>query len=214
MALYLIYGWAIPVIILAALFGFRWKVGMWGNCVSLGVVLFSILIAIGWWEDVAHLLASNVPQMVYIADCIAIWAIFLVSLLVLDMATRSMSTVKVKYNDTVEQVGNGIALFLLCLALIGFADIANGHLGAVGENHDVTASSGLTTGPAISAFRILSAGNLSGFTKTSPFNAKGDFLDLHLKRRQALMLNMISNESPIQGMWGPDTLDSGVQRRE
>ena len=209
--LYNVYGYVIPIVILAALYGFRWKIGMWGNTITLGAVLFSILIAFGWWEDVAYLLSTQVPPMLFIADCISIWVIFLISLLILDTATRYMSTVKVKYNEIVENVGNGIALFLLFGVLFQFTIFANGHLGMVGENPG-TASPGTATNATISALQILSAGNLSGFSQTNKFDASNDFVELNLQRRQALMLNVMRAEGPIQGIQADDSLIDRVER--
>jgi len=203
LVLYKIYGYAIPIVILAALYGFRWKVGMWGNCVTLGAVLFSALIAVGWWENAAHLLAQQVPAMLFIVDCVAFWTLFIVSLLILDTATRAMSTVKVKYNDIVENVGNGIALFLLFLVLFGIHTFANGHMGMVGENPKDPMSESSMMNVTFSLLTVLSTGNLSGFSQTNEFDKGagdggigGKLRDKHLQRRQALMSNAESNEGP------------------
>jgi hypothetical protein len=204
MVLYHIYGYAIPIVILAALYGFRWKVGMWGNCVTLGVALLSALIAIGWWEDVASLLAQQVPAMLFIVDCVAFWTLFIVSLLILDTATRFMSSVKVKYSDigicTVENVGNGVALFLLFLVLFGVHSFASGHMGMVGEHPDVAVSENAMMKMTISLLNGLSTGNLSGFSQVNEFDAGGTLRDKHLQRRQALMSNALSKEGPWQQM--------------
>ena len=196
--LYNIYGYAIPIVILAALYGFRWKTGMWGNCVTLGCVLFSALIAFAWWEDVAHLLAQQAPAILYIVDCLAFWGLFIVSLLILDTATRNMSTVNVKYNDTVEKVGNGIALFLIFLVVFGVHTIANGHMGMVGEHNNVHVSESGGTNVALGMIRLLSAGNLSTFTSGNRFDDSGDFRARHLQRRKTLMDNAKSTEGPWQ----------------
>jgi len=200
MVLYHIYGYAIPIVILAALYGFRWKVGMWGNCITLGAVLFSAMIAVGWWEDAASFLAQQVPAMLFIVDCVAFWTLFIISLLILDTATRSMSTIKVKYNDTVENVGNGIALFLLFSVLFGVHTFANGHLGMVGENSDVTVSENSMMNVTINLLTGLSTGNLSGFSQVNEFDAGGTLREKHLQRRQALMSNALSKEGSWQQM--------------
>ena len=213
-AMFNIYEYAVPITLLAVLYGFRWKVGMWGNALSLGAVLFSALIAVGWWEDVAELLAKQVPMMLYLADCIAIWGLFLVSLLALDTATRFMSTVKVKFHEQVESVGNGIVLFLLFLALFQFQTLANGHFGMVGEHHTVTKSDvekGGMTNATLGALRMLSAGNLSGFTQVNQFDDRGDLLELHLQRRQAIMLGW-RGEEPV--MRADDGLIEKMKRRQ
>ena len=220
LALYHIHDYAVPLIIFGALYGFRWKVGMWGNIISLGAVLFSFLIAVGWWESLAYFLAQQVPQMVYLADCLAFWVIFIVSLLFLDLFTRFMSSVKVKYDDRVENIGNGVALFLLATSLCITYSFAYHDLGPVGENHDVQLSDGAKNPLTFTALRLLSIGNLAGFTQTNRFDGNHDpgksLRERQLQRRQALMLNMIENadKGPISGILGPDSLDSGIKWRE
>jgi signal transduction histidine kinase len=201
-----IYGYAVPLVILAVLYGFRWKVGMWGNCLSLGAVLFSFLIAVGWWEDVAYLLAKQFPITLFVADCVAFWMIFVVALLILDTATRLMSTIKVKYADQVENIGNGAVLFLLFLALYGIFLFAD-DLGTVGEHHHAELKGDSI---AIQALRILSAGNLSAFTEARQFDVTGNFRKLHLQRRQAIMLGMFGEE----GIQGTDAQVDKIKRKE
>lgn len=213
--LYQIYGYAVPVVILAVLYGLRWKAGMWSNCLSLGAVLFSILIAVGGWENLAYFLASQIPQMLFFADCVAIWALFLITLAILDLVLRYMSAVKVKYADPIEQSGNGIVLFLLFLALYGFFLFAE-ELGPVGEHANVDPPGDTIT---IQMFRFLSAGNLAGFTEVRQFDdkdigeGKSNFRALHVKRRQALMYNMMTGEGAIQGLQGDEAQVAKMKRR-
>ena len=202
MVMYNIYGFAVPIVVLATMYAFRWKAGLWGNCVTLGVVCFSILIAVGWWEDVAELLARQAPAILFLADCIAIWALFLLSLLILDTATRFMSTVKVNYHGMVEKIGNGIVIFLLSVVLLLFHYFANGHLGMVGERHDTVVSENASR--QIGVFRILSAqgdiqGNLAPFTQGYQFDDDRKMMERHLKRRQAIMLTMQNDDGQLQG---------------
>ena len=216
MVLYHIYGWVVPIIIFAALFGLRWKVGMWGNILSLGAVLLSFLIAASFWESLAYLLGTNVPQMLFVADCVAFFTIFLISLLILDFATRCMSAVKVKYADQVEKIGNGVALFLLASALYMTYLFGSVDLGTVGEHHDAQARGDSIT---IGALRILSAGNLGAFNQDNvrQFDARGEFRDLHLKRRQALMHTMLQSgegDWPWQRILGTDSQAEQIRWRE
>jgi len=207
MVMWHIYGWAVPVVILAVLYGFRWKAGMWSNCLSLGAVLFSALVAVGWWENLAYLIGTNVPLLLFFADCIAVWGLFLVTFGLLDLAMRFLSTIKVKYADMVENVGNGIVLFLLFLALYGFFRFAE-ELGPVGEHANVSVQA--DTVP-IQMLRILSAGNLAGFTHVNQFDGDGKFRELQLKRRQALMLNVMTGEGVIAGLQGKDEMAEKIK---
>ena len=47
--------------------------------------------------------------------------------------------------------------------------------------------------------RVLSDGNLSGFTQQTQFDSEEQFRALHLKRRQAIMCNMLGEGGDIQG---------------
>jgi len=210
MVLWHVYGYAVPIVILAVLYGFRWKAGMWSNCLSLGAMLFSVLVAVGWWENLAYLLATQVPQMLFFADCVAIWALFLITFALLDVAMRSLSTIKVKYADTVEKVGNGVALFLIFLVMYSFFLFAE-DLGPVGEHANVDPPGDSVP---VQVFRFLSAGNLLGFTRTvdDRFDVDGKFRELHVKRRQALMLNMMKGEGAISGLQGDDGQVEKIKR--
>jgi len=197
--LYEIYKYAVPPVILAVLFGFRWKAGLWGNALSLGAVLFSALIAVGWWEDAAQLLAGLYPPILFMADCIAFWLLFLLSLLILDTATRFLSSVKVKFNNTVENVGNAIILLHLFSVLFQVHTFANGHLGMVGEHYADRNKTPITvennpnvSNPyaSINLISLLSTGNLSGFSQVQEFDENGMLLERHLQRRQAIMNGM------------------------
>ena len=220
LALYQIHDYVVPLIIFGALYGFRWKLGMWSNLLTLGAVLFSFLIAIGWWESLAYFLAQQVPQLVYLADCIAFWTIFLVALSILDLITRYMSSIKVKYADVVENAGNGAALFLLATSLCITYSFAYHDLGPVGENHDVELKEGAKNPLTFQALRLLSIGNLSGFTQTNIFDGDHDtgksLRERHLKRRQALMLNMIeeAESGPVRGILGGESLNPDIKWRE
>jgi hypothetical protein len=187
----------VPIVTLTALCATRWKEGFWGNLISFGNVSFSILISVGWWEDIACLLALRFSGWVFYADTIAIWAIFLLSLLILETLTRLLSRVKVKFADAVEKAGSGLMIFLLFLVLYSFFRFAE-MLSPVGENIDVPPQIANAAAPIdqmekpgdpllIPIFRLLSAGNLASFTTPTQFDYEGTFTRNHLMRRQVIM---------------------------
>ncbi|GHT16913.1 hypothetical protein FACS1894189_1830 [Planctomycetales bacterium] len=210
--LYQCYLWGVPVVILTALCAIRWKEGFWGNLVSLGNVLFSILIAAGWWEDAAYLLALQFPGWLFYADTVAIWTIFLLSLLILETLTRLMSRVNVKFADAIEKAGSGLMIFLLFVVLFLFFRFTE-QIGPVGENvtdvpgdaaavlkgAEINKIRDMTPKPddslLVQAFRLLSAGNLASFTAPTQFDYEGEFLRNHLMRRQVIMYRAKSGSS-------------------
>ena len=191
--LYQCYVFGVPLSLAAAIFGFRWKEGLWGNLVALVCVLFSALLACGWWEDLACFFANQVPRMLFFADTIAFWAIFIVSLLILSEITRMVSRVQVKFAEPVEKAGNGLALALLFFAVYGVFLFA-GDLEPVGYPEDASRGNGSVQ---ISLLRILSAGNLSSFTNPTQFDRNENFRQNHLKRQQAIWEHYKKNEQKI-----------------
>ncbi|MDR1270776.1 MAG: hypothetical protein LBK82_14770, partial [Planctomycetaceae bacterium] len=115
---FFVYG--VPLAVAAAIFGTRWREGFWGNILSVFSVFFSALTAIALWEPLASLLSTNIPKMLYLSDCVAIWLIFLVTFLIINELVRMMSRVKVKFAVPIEKAGNVVALILLFLMLYGF----------------------------------------------------------------------------------------------
>jgi hypothetical protein len=189
--LFMCFTYGIPPAIAGAIFGTRWKEGFWGNILSVFSVFFSALVAIAWWEPLALLLSTNIPKMLYLADCVAIWLIFLVAFMIVNELTRMMSRVNVKFAVPIENAGNVAALALLFLALYGFF-LFSMDLSPIGENPDAPVPSDSVQ---IQMLRILSAGNLSSFTTPTQFDAQGNFRKNHLERRKALMENMKAKNS-------------------
>ncbi|MDR2116629.1 MAG: hypothetical protein LBP87_09655 [Planctomycetaceae bacterium] len=184
--LFTCFTFGVPLAMAAAIFGTRWREGFWGNILSVFSVFFSALVAIAWWEPLASILSTNIPKMLYLSDCLAIWLIFLITFLIVNELTRMMSRVKVKFVVPIEKAGNAVALFLLFLMLYGFF-LFTMDLSPVGENPDATVTADSVQ---VKMLRILTAGNLSSFTQPTQFDANGDFRQNHLERRKALMENV------------------------
>ncbi|MDR3198256.1 MAG: hypothetical protein LBU34_10360 [Planctomycetaceae bacterium] len=189
--LFTCFTYGVPLAVAAAIFGTRWREGFWGNILSVFNVFFSALAAIAWWEPLASLLSTNIPKMLYLSDCVAVWLIFLITFLILTELTRMISRVKVKFAVPIEKAGNAAALLLLFLALYGFF-LFTMDLCPVGENPDATVAQDSVQ---IQMLRILTAGNLASFTQPTQFDLDGDFRQRHLDRRKALMENVRSKNS-------------------
>lgn len=191
--LYQLYVFGVPLSIAAAIFGFRWKEGMWGNLIALVCVMFSFLIAVGWWESLAVFLVEQMPKMLFFADLVAFWGIFLISLAVLCEITKFISRVKVKYADTIEKAGNGVALTLLFALMLGVYFFAR-DFEPVGYPEDASRKEGSIQ---IDVLRILSAGNLSSFTEPTQFDDEGNFRDRHLQRQKAIWAQYKTKEGKL-----------------
>lgn len=189
--LYQCFLYGVPLAVAASIYGMRWKEGLWGNTLGVFAVLFSAMVALGWWESLAILFCKHVPKALYIADFASFWAIFLLSLATICEVTRVLSRVRVKYDDVVEKVGNGIMSTILVLLLLGIYQFTM-EMSPVGEHADATppAQDSIQT----KAFRLLTIGNLSSFTEVRPFDKNGEFRQDHFQRRQALMHQRLTDE--------------------
>ncbi|MDR0337348.1 MAG: hypothetical protein LBI18_09685 [Planctomycetaceae bacterium] len=185
------FTYGVPLAVAAAIFGTRWREGLWGNLLSAFGVFFSALVAAAWWESLAVFLSTNIPKMLYLSDCVAVWLIFLVTFMIISELTRMMSRVKVQFAVPIEKAGNVVALTLLFLLLYGFHLFAM-DLSPVGDHPDASVAGDSVQ---VQMLRILSVGNLAAFTTPTQFDAQGNFRQNHLERRKALMENMKAKNS-------------------
>ncbi len=187
-----IYG--VPLAIAAAIYGMRWKEGLWGNILSVFAVLFSAIIAIGWWESLAILLCGYANSMLFVSDFLVLWFLFLISLLIIGEVTRALSRVKVKFADSIEKGGNVLALTLLFALFFGFYTFSL-DLAPLGEDADATLPA--SDSIQVKTMRFLTAGNLSSFMEPKRFDETGEFRNNQFRRRKALMNNRLTKEGSM-----------------
>ena len=188
------FNFGVPLALFAAIFGFRWREGLWGNTIAVFCVLFSIFFAIAWWETVAVLLCQAMPSILYASDMVAIWVIFLISLAILCELTRLLSRVKVLFLLPIEGVGNFVALAVLFLLLYNFF-LFTFDLSPIGAKEEVSVPA---DSMLIEASRLLSAGTLEAFVEPRQFDETGTFREDHLLRRKALMEMAEKKEGTIR----------------
>lgn len=157
-----------------------------------------MFFAVAWWETIASMLSQALPSALFLSDLIAIWLVFLISLVILCEVTRALSRVKVQFAIPVEAVGNGVAVAVLFVLVYGFF-LFTVDLAPIGENADAQAPSDSV---AVKAFRILSNGTLQAFVAPHTFDGHGDgtngeFRTDHLLRRKALMKYCEAHENSL-----------------
>jgi len=99
------------ILILAACIGFLYPEGLWSNAIRLVNVVTSGLIAMNFWEPLARWFESFgdfFASCTYFWDFIALWALFIASMVVMQVLTKLVSRVKVRFLKIVDQVGGGI----------------------------------------------------------------------------------------------------------
>ncbi|MDR2641402.1 MAG: hypothetical protein LBC74_01270 [Planctomycetaceae bacterium] len=179
-----IYDVGVPLAVVAALYGMRWREKFWGNIVTAFAIFFSTLIAVNWFEPIAHYVTGQSAGMLFLADFLFLWLLFIVSLVIMNEMTKLLSRVNVKFPIPVENAGNFIAITVILYLVWSFYSFSL-NLAPLGETAGVNITSNDST--QISIFRQLSAGNLSVFGEKHPFDEYGEFRKDHLLRRQALL---------------------------
>ncbi|MDR1924349.1 MAG: hypothetical protein LBQ66_08240 [Planctomycetaceae bacterium] len=190
-----IYDVCIPLAVVAALFGMRWKEQFWGNILAVFSVFFSILVAVNWFEPIAQLVNAQSVGMLFLADYLFLWLLFIVSLVFFMELTRGLSRVNVQFPIPIENAGNFLAIMMLVCLVWGFFGFSL-NLAPLGETAGVTVAE--KDPMIISTLRQLSAGNLSNFGGKKPFDEFGEFRKDHLLRKQALLqYRLKSDEYPF-----------------
>ncbi|MDR0391557.1 MAG: hypothetical protein LBH59_06600, partial [Planctomycetaceae bacterium] len=202
-----IFDVGVPLAVITGLYGTRWRERFWGNIIAAFAVFFSTLIAVNWFEPLAQFATSQNAGMLFVADYLFLWLLFIVSFAIMNEITRLLSRVNVQFPIPIENAGNFIMITaILCMVWSFYSfslDVA-----PLGETAGVNITSNNTAQIAI--FRQLSAGNLSSFDTKKPFDEYGEFRQDHLLRRQALLQYRLKSDGfpffyegevpPIKGM--------------
>lgn len=97
------------------------QAGIWSNLLTLVNVITAGLLAVNYYEPLANWLQTQAPSYTYLLDFLALWAVFALAMGVLRAATDAVSTVKVKFQKSVDL---GVGIFLaawIAWLVVGFA---------------------------------------------------------------------------------------------
>ena len=113
------------LVIIVCCVGFSLQNGTWGNVVMLINVVMSALIAVNYYEPLANYLESLDKSFTFLVDFVALWAIFVLSVVILRALTDKLSTVKVKLRKPFDQIIGGvlgawIGWVMVCFTLMTF----------------------------------------------------------------------------------------------
>ncbi|HEX3997699.1 MAG TPA: CvpA family protein [Pirellulales bacterium] len=85
--------------------------GLWSNAIKLFNVMTAAMLATNYFEPLADWLTAKQPTFTYVWDLISVWAIFCVSLVVMQVITDRLSKVQVRFKKPVEAAGG---IFFAC----------------------------------------------------------------------------------------------------
>ena len=106
--------WLLCVLILAVCGGFLYRDGLWSNAIRLVNVIFAGLLAMNFYEWLAKYLTNfsdDIHSYVAFFDFLALWALFVLFIVIFRALTESISKVRVRFLKVVDQAG-GIVLSL------------------------------------------------------------------------------------------------------
>ena len=118
--------------------------GLWGAALQFFNVLFASLIAFNFYEPVAQLIINNVSNATVgsFADSVSMMLLFIVALLLLRLATESLSPSMVRFPTPVYHIGRvvfgvGGAVIMMAMLLLGFqaSPVQKKMLGTWDYNH-------------------------------------------------------------------------------
>jgi uncharacterized membrane protein required for colicin V production len=108
------------LLVVVACVGFAFTEGLWSNLIRFFNVVAAAILATNYWEPLARQFEEMYKAGTYFWDFVALWLIFCVSVLVLQLATSALSQVKVKFLGIVEMIGSAVFGVLTGFALLCF----------------------------------------------------------------------------------------------
>lgn len=97
-----------------------WNEGMWNNCLTLVNVVFSVFLAMNYWEPASTYLNGKMASYTYIIDYLVMWFIFFLSYIILRAVTDYLSNTRVKFMMPVEQAGRIISVIIIGWVMVSF----------------------------------------------------------------------------------------------
>lgn len=184
------------LLILVAVFvvAFTYRDGFWNNVLRFINALFAVLVAVNFWEPLAGILENMYAGATYFWDFLSLWALFCLTYTLLNLATISVSRVKVRFKMVLDQAAGITASVLTGWLLMAFVTLTL-HTAPLAERFmfggfDPQARLVFGMGPdrMLLAFcKFLSRGSLSrplGDGQVNEFDPNYEFINKYALRRK------------------------------
>jgi len=146
--------WAIYLAVLFASWAMSVREGLWSNAISLVTIATSGLIAFGFYSPIAiYLDEMTNGQYTYLMDFLCLWALFVISMLVLRVIFGFASRTRMRFKHPIDPVGGPIVGLVSAWLMAAFV-MATLHTapmpkeafsgGLVHSESEVASQSGLT----------------------------------------------------------------------
>ena len=108
-------------VVLVACIGFLYPEGTWSNAIRLINVVTAGLVATNYWEPLARMAESQIDaSLTFFWDFLGIWALFGVTLVILQLITNKVSQVRVRFLKIADRVGSGLFAFAVGWVMVCF----------------------------------------------------------------------------------------------
>ncbi len=98
-----------------------WWFGLWSNLILLINFFLAALVASSFYENLAGLIESNAPNYHLMSDFIAIWALFVLTFIILRALTDTLSSMRAKFEPVTEMIGRSVLSVWVAGAFVCFA---------------------------------------------------------------------------------------------
>ena len=168
--------------------------GLWSATISLINVITAAMLATNFFEPVATFLTNQATGLTFFWDFVAVWAVFIISLVVMQLITGFLSRYRVRFKKPVDIAGG-----VFCAAWIGWImmqfTLFTLHVSPLGKNFlagsfqpEPTARMffGLAPDRNWLAFMhtMSESGSLTRGSKDHVFDPRADFVLKYAARRQ------------------------------
>lgn len=105
------------IFIFIAVVASTWWFGIWNSLLTLINLILSGLIASSFYENVGdQLIANGMGDLKALISFVSVWLVFVVSFFVLRLVTDMTSTKKLKFDKTIEIVGqSALSVWIACV---------------------------------------------------------------------------------------------------
>jgi hypothetical protein len=99
--------------------------GLWNNAITIVIHVFSGLLALAFYGLVATWLDESVTDgsYTYWIDFLSLWAVYVISFVVLRLVTNQLSKTRVRFKMPVEWSGSIVSAVLGAYLLVGFVGV-------------------------------------------------------------------------------------------
>jgi hypothetical protein len=115
--------WVVDIGVVALVLGVTYALiseGLWGAALIFFNVLFSIMIALNFYEPLAKLISDNASAVAPFADMLCLGGLFAVSLIVFRLVTDNIAPTQIRFPAPVYQLGRLLFGLAAACLVVGF----------------------------------------------------------------------------------------------